>query len=276
MALPVTYLFVPGDRPERFDRAANCGADAVVLDLEDAVHPDKKADARAAILAWCKATPCAKGRILVRINAIETPWYAQDLALLRAIPGVGALLPKAEEPSALTTTLAALGSEPVLVPLIESARGLRAADRIAAVEGVQRLAFGTLDFAGDLGLSDDERGLMVPSMQIALASRCAGLAAPIAGVTTAIQDDAAITRDVEFARAFGFSAKLCIHPRQVAIVRAAFAPSTEEFDWAQQVLAAVTAGTGAAQVNGRMVDAPVLRKAQSIIERAHTTSNQKA
>jgi citrate lyase subunit beta/citryl-CoA lyase len=276
MALPVTYLFVPGDRPERFDRAAGCGAEAIVLDLEDAVHPDKKADARAAILTWCKATTCAKGRILVRINGTDTPWYAQDLALLQSMTGVGAILPKAEELSALTATLAALGAEPVLVPLIESARGLRAADSIAAIKGVQRLAFGTLDFACDLGLSDDERALMVPAMQIALASRCAGLAAPIAGVTSAIHDDEAITRDVAFARAFGFSAKLCIHPRQVEIVRAAFAPSTAELGWAHQVLAAEKACIGVAQVNGRMVDAPVLRKARSIIELARTTSNQKA
>lgn len=276
MPVPVTYLFVPGDRPERFERASDCGADAIVLDLEDAVHPDKKADARAAILTWCKATSFAKGRILVRINAAGTPWYAHDLALLRAIAGVGAMLPKAEERLALTETLAALGPQPVLVPLIESARGLRAVDSIAAIEGVQRLAFGTLDFACDLGLSDDERGLMVPAMQIALASRCAGLAAPIAGVTAAIHDDEAIVRDVASARAFGFSAKLCIHPRQVAIVRAAFAPTTAELDWAHQVLAAANAGVGAAQVNGRMVDAPVLRKAQSIVEIARTTSNRKA
>jgi citrate lyase subunit beta/citryl-CoA lyase len=276
MAVPVTYLFVPGDRPERFDRASSSGADAIVLDLEDAVHPDKKTDGREAILAWCKTTSFAKRRILVRINGAGTPWFAQDLALLQAIAGVGAMLPKAEEDSALTETLAAIGAEPVLVPLIESARGLRAVEDIVAVAGIQRLAFGTLDFAGDLGLSEDERGLIVPAMHMALASRCAGLVAPIAGVTAAIHDDDAIVRDVAFARAFGFSAKLCIHPRQVPVVRAAFAPSPAELDWAHQVLAAVKAGTGAAQVNGRMVDAPVLRKAQSIVEFANSTTNQKA
>jgi citrate lyase subunit beta/citryl-CoA lyase len=140
--------------------------------------------------------------------------------------------------------------------------------------GVQRLAFGTLDFALDLGLSEDQRGLLMPASQIALASRCAGLAAPIAGVTTAIHDNDALVNDIAFARSLGFAAKLCIHPRQVSILRAAFAPGAEELDWARRVVSAVAASIGAAQVDGRMVDAPVLRRAQSIIECADLSFNQ--
>ncbi len=273
MRLAVTYLFVPGDRPERFDRALGSGADVVILDLEDAVHPDKKAEARKAIASWCR-TPITNGRVLVRINDAATSWFADDLALLRALPGVGAMVPKAEARAVLMDVLAALGEEPVLVPLIESARGLRAVDAIAATEGVQRLAFGTLDFGLDLGLSEDQRGLLMPASQFALASSCAGLAAPIAGVTAAIHDHDALVNDIAFARALGFAAKLCIHPRQVSIVRAAFTPGTEELDWARRVVSAVAAGVGAAQVDGRMVDAPVLRRAQNIIERADLSSNQ--
>jgi citrate lyase subunit beta/citryl-CoA lyase len=276
MRLAVTYLFVPGDRPERFDRALGSGADVVILDLEDAVHPDRKAEARARIAEWCRRTPVANKRTLVRINGAATPWFADDLAMLRALHGVGAMVPKAEARGVLADVLAALGEEPVLVPLIESAQGLHAIDIIAGTVGVQRLAFGTLDFAMDLGLSEDQRGLLMPASQIALASRCAGLAAPIAGVTAAIHDDDALTSDIAFARALGFAAKLCIHPRQVSIVEAAFAPGAEELDWARRVVSAVAAGVGAAQVDGRMVDAPVLRKAQSIIERADLSSNQEA
>jgi citrate lyase subunit beta / citryl-CoA lyase len=274
MRLPVTYLFVPGDRPERFDRALGSGADVVILDLEDAVHPDRKAEARAGIAEWCRCTPVANKRTLVRINGATTPWFADDLAMLRALHGVGAMVPKAEARAVLTNVLAALGEEPVLVPLIESALGLRAIDIIAGTAGVQRLAFGTLDFALDLGLSEDQRGLLMPASQIALASRCAGLAAPIAGVTAAIHDHDALVNDIAFARALGFAAKLCIHPRQVSIVAASFAPGAEELDWARRVVSAVAAGVGAAQVDGRMVDAPVLRRAQSIIERADFSSNQ--
>jgi citrate lyase subunit beta / citryl-CoA lyase len=276
MCLPITYLFVPGDRPERFDRALSSGADAIILDLEDSVHPDRKAVARAGIAEWCRCTPAANKRTLVRINGATTPWFADDLALLRALPGVGAMVPKAETRTVLTDVLAALGEEPVLVPLIESALGLRAVDIIAGTVGVQRLAFGTLDFALDLGLSEDQRGLLMPASQIALASRCASLAAPIAGVTAAIHDQDALVNDIAFARALGFAAKLCIHPRQVSIVSAAFAPGAEELDWARRVVSAVAAGVGAAQLDGRMVDAPVLRRAQSIIERADLSSNQEA
>jgi citrate lyase subunit beta/citryl-CoA lyase len=276
MRLPVTYLFVPGDRPERFDRALGSGADAIILDLEDAVHPDSKAEARAGIAEWCRSTPAANKRTLVRINGAATPWFADDLAMLRALPGIGAMVPKAEARAVLTDVRAALGEKPVLVPLIESALGLRAIDIIAETVGVQRLAFGTLDFAQDLGLSEDPRGLLMPASQIALASRCAGLAAPIAGVTAAIHDDDALADDIAFARALGFAAKLCIHPRQVSIVQSAFAPGAEELVWARRVVSAVAAGVGAAQVDGRMVDAPVLRRAQSIIERADSSSNQEA
>jgi citrate lyase subunit beta/citryl-CoA lyase len=276
MRLPITYLFVPGDRPERFDRALGSGADVVILDLEDAVHPDKKAEARAGIAKWFRCTPVANKRTLVRINGAATPWFADDLTMLRALHGVGAMVPKAEARAVLKDVLAALGEEPVLVPLIESALGLRAIDIIAATQGVQRLAFGTLDFALDLGLSEDPRGLLMPASQIALASRCAGLAAPIAGVTAAIHDHEALANDIAFARALGFAAKLCIHPRQVSIVRAAFAPGAEELDWARRVVSAVAAGVGAAQIDGRMVDAPVLRRAQSIIESADSSSNQEA
>jgi citrate lyase subunit beta/citryl-CoA lyase len=276
MRLPVTYLFVPGDRPERFDRALGSGADVVILDLEDAVHPDRKAEARAGIAEWCHRTPVANKRTLVRINGAATPWFADDLAMLRVLHGVGAMVPKAEARAVLTDVLAALGEEPVLVPLIESALGLRAIDIIAETVGVQRLAFGTLDFALDLGLSEDQQGLLMPASQIALASRCASLAAPIAGVTAPIHDHDALANDIAFARALGFAAKLCIHPHQISIVRAAFAPGAEELDWARRVVSAVAGSVGAAQVDGRMVDAPVLRRAQSIIERANLSSSQEA
>ena len=154
--------------------------------------------------------------------------------------------------------------------LIETARGLRAVDEIAAADGVQRLAFGTLDFAADLDLSGDERGLIQPAMMIALASRCAEKAAPI-GCHPAIDDDA-LKRDLDFARAFGFTAKLCIHPRQVAAVRRHW-PHSGGTGLARRVIAAAEAGTGAVQVDGRMVDRPVLLKAHAILDRANSDNH---
>jgi citrate lyase subunit beta / citryl-CoA lyase len=266
MALPTTYLFVPGNRPDRFDKALNSGADSIILDLEDAVDPASKDAARDAVGAWLDSGPVADGRVLIRINDDTTPWYGGDRALLERFGSVGIVLPKAER----AEQIAALPKGGIVVPLIETARGLRAVDEIAAADGVQRLAFGTLDFAADLDLSGDERGLIQPAMMIALASRCAEKAAPVAGVTPAINDMDALKRDLDFARAFGFTAKLCIHPGQVAAVREALVPTLAEQDWARRVIAAASAGTGAVQVDGRMVDRPVLLKAHAILDRANS------
>ena len=266
MSLPTTYLFVPGNRPDRFDKALNSGADAIILDLEDAVDPASKNAARDAVGVWLDSGHAADGRVLVRINDDTTVWYGGDCALLERFGSVGVVLPKAER----AEQIAALPKGGVVVPLIETARGLRAVDEIAAADGVQRLAFGTLDFAADLDLSGDERGLIQPAMAISLASRCADKAAPIAGVTPVIDDIDTLKRDLQFARAFGFTAKLCIHPRQVAAVRQALAPTPAEVDWARRVIAAAQAGTGAVQLDGRMVDRPVLLKAKSILDRAST------
>ncbi|MBY6260987.1 CoA ester lyase [Azospirillum sp. 412522] len=267
--LPVTYLFVPGNRPDRFDKALGSGADAVVLDLEDAVEPAAKAMARAAIREWLAAGPRGETPVLVRINDETTAWFADDLVLLGQRGLSGVMLPKAESAGQIARVAAALAPVGIVVPLIETARGLRAVDGIAAADGVQRLAFGTLDFAVDLDLSGDERGLTGPALAIAVASRCADRAPPIAGVTTEIGDDEAIARDMAWARAVGFTAKLCIHPRQVEAVRRAVAPGEAEVAWARRVIAAAGTAAGAAvQVDGRMVDRPVLLKAQSILDRA--------
>ncbi|MFS2012757.1 CoA ester lyase [Azospirillum sp. CT11-132] len=268
MALPVTYLFVPGNRPDRFDKAVGSGADAVVLDLEDAVEPGAKAIARTAVRDWLDSGPRRETPVLVRINDETTPWFVDDFALLHQRGISGVMLPKAESAGQVTRVGAALASTGgSVVPLIETARGLRAVDEIAATDGVQRLAFGTLDFTMDLNLSGDERGLTGPALAIAVASRCADRAPPIAGVTAEIGDDNAIARDVAWARAVGFTAKLCIHPRQVSAVRWALTPDEAEIAWARRVAAAAEGTAGAVQVDGRMVDRPVLLKAQSILDR---------
>jgi citrate lyase subunit beta / citryl-CoA lyase len=268
MALPITYLFVPGNRPDRFDKALSSGADAIILDLEDAVAAAEKDAARAAIGAWFGTDRTESARVLIRINNDATPWFEDDLGLLRHVGATGVMLPKAERGEQIARVAGALRPGGIVVPLIETARGLRAVDGIAAADPVQRLAFGPLDFAVDLDLSGDEQGLLYPAMMIALASRCAEKAPPIAGVTPAIGDDDALSRDLAFARAVGFTAKLCIHPRQVAAVRRALAPSESEVEWARRVLAAAEDSAGVVQVDGRMVDRPVLLKARSILDRA--------
>lgn len=264
-----TYLFVPGNRPERFAKAFAAGADAVVIDLEDAVAPEQKEAARAAIAAWC-ARPDANNdrpvvQLVVRINDDASPWFDADLALLRSIGPCAVMLPKAESAEQIRRVGVALGDHAPIIALVESAMGVLNVETIAQAAGVARLAFGTIDYALDLGLTDDPRGLLYPSSRIALASKAAGLPAPVAGVTAAVDDAAALEADLALARACGFGAKLCIHPRQVEAVHALLAPTPEQRDWAARVLAASQASAGAVQVDGKMVDRPVLLRAQAIL-----------
>jgi len=268
MKLAITYLFVPGNRPERFDKALDAGADAVILDLEDAVSPADKEAAREFTSRWLESRPHVLDRVLVRINDDSTVWFAGDVELLRRAGVRLVMLPKVESARQIQELRAALAPPPLVIPLIETARGVNNVDEIAGATGVQRLAFGTLDYAVDLQLYGDDRGLTYPATKMAIASRCAGIATPVAGVTSAIDDDDALRDDVAFIRAHGFGAKLCIHPRQVAVVRDATLPTNSEVDWAKRVLAAADAAGGSVvQVDGRMVDRPVLLKAQTILDR---------
>ncbi|MFO1396719.1 MAG: CoA ester lyase [Burkholderiales bacterium] len=268
MREPVTYLFVPGNRPDRFAKAAASGADALVLDLEDAVTPDAKEAAREHVAAWIATHPEVAERAVVRINDRSTPWYDADIAMLKPAGVRAVMLPKAEGPDAVADVVAAAPSGSRILPLVESALGVARVDAIASARGVARLVFGTLDYALDLDLSGDHEGLAYAAARIAIASRCAGLAGPVAGVTSAIDDETRQRDDVRFARAHGFTAKLCIHPRQVALAKALLQPGADEIAWARKVVAAAAAGGNAIQVDGRMVDRPVVQRAQSLLARA--------
>ncbi len=271
MNLPRSYLFVPGDRPERFAKALSSGADAVVLDLEDAVAPAAKVAAREAIASFLEVQP-ERQRLVLRVNAEDTAWFAADCQLLAWFPGMAVMLPKAQTVLVLQALQGLQPGLPVL-PLVETAAGLLAAAQLAAAPGVQRLVFGTLDYALDLGLEGEWAttvGLDVPASHLALVSRAAGIASPVAGVTPAINDEALLRAEWARARAHGFGAKLCIHPQQVALVHAALAPSAEELLWAQRVLQAADSASGAVQLDGRMVDKPVIARARRMVSRAAT------
>ena len=258
-----TYLFVPGTRPERFGKALASGADVVILDLEDAVAASDKASARQAIANWfADAAPAERARIVVRINDAGSPWFADDLLALREAGATGVLLPKAESAQQIAATKAVLPDANVLA-LVESARGVAEVASVAA-GGASRLVFGTLDFALDLDIdiTEDASGLAYAASRIALASRVAGLPSPVAGVTPQLDDPQRLRSDLALARSQGFGAKLCIHPSQVAPIHAALRPSEQALAWARRVLAADAASPGAARLDGRMVDRPVVLQAQ--------------
>lgn len=266
-AIPRTYLFVPGHRAERFNRALASGADAVVLDLEDAVATEDKSKARDAIAAWAAdAAAVERQRIVVRINDAASTEFSDDLAMLATAELTRVMLPKAESPQQVEKVQAALRSAEVLA-LIETARGVAQVQSVAFATGVSRLVFGTLDLAFDLDLdiSEDPVGLSYAASRIAIASRLADLPAPVAGVTPQLDDESRLRADWTLARRHGFGAKLCIHPKQVLPIHQMLQPSTEALDWAHRVLAADAASPGAARLDGRMVDRPVVLQAQRIL-----------
>ena len=266
-----SLLFVPGTRPERFLKAAQSGADAVVLDLEDAVPLAQKDAARDAIGQQWAQLLALQVPLVVRINAADSAAWPADLAALARLPQLAAVMvPKAESAETLRQAHHALAGV-ALLPLIESAAGYDALAPIAAAPGVLRLVLGHIDFMADTGLqcSDDERELAPLRFAIAMATRRQRLAPAIDGVTVAIDDAQRLREDTQRALRFGFGAKLCIHPRQVAGVHEALAPSAAELDWARRVVAADAAAAGAAvQLDGRMVDAPVVLQARRVLARA--------
>jgi len=273
LALARTFLFVPGDRPERLARALASGAGGVIVDLEDAVAPERKDAARTQIAEGFAALPSdAHGRMLVRVNAFGTPWHADDRALVARLAAqrllAGVVLPKAERAADLAALAQAVGPATALLPLIESVAGLDAVDALAASPQVLCLVFGHLDFQADAGMAcgPDEAELVPVRLALVLASRRAGLAPPVDGVTADWRDTARLTAEASRARRGGFGAKLCIHPDQVTGVAAAFSPSADELAWASRVCDAVrAAGGGVVNVDGRMVDGPVVKLAERLL-----------
>jgi len=262
-----TFLFVPGDRPERFAKAASSGADAVIIDLEDAVAPEAKDRARAAVTSFLAASRGSPA--VVRVNGADTPWFADDLLALADAGPAGIVLPKAEDIEVLQEIAARL-PDTVLLPLIETAKGFANLAQLASVTPcVCRFIFGTIDFQLDLGIEGEGEELLAFRSELVLRSRVAGTAPPVDGVSLSIDDPETLLFESRRARRLGFGGKLCIHPRQVSVVAAAFRPTDEEIARAERIVAAADSSTsGVVVVDGRMVDRPVVAVARKTLLRA--------
>lgn len=271
LAAARTFLFVPGNRPERFEKALAAGADAVIVDLEDAVPPDAKAGARESIAAAWSTLVGHAVPVMLRVNALDSPAGREDLEwLARLSPPAGVMIPKADSAERIAEVARRLPGVGI-VPLIESAAGYANLSSVAAAPGVLRIAVGHLDFLVDTGiqLSEGEPELHSLRFAVSIATRMAKLAPAIEGVTTAIQDDELLRADTRRAMRYGFGAKLCIHPRQVAVVHGTMAPTEAELAWAKRVVEADAASNGAAvQLDGKMIDAPVVTQARRTLARA--------
>jgi len=259
--MPRSYLFVPADRPERYAKALGSGTDAVIVDLEDAVAPAAKDRARTILADWLRHST---GQVIVRINAAGTQWFDADLGLLRSAQVAAVMLPKAERRDDIARI-----PHDCLLPLVETAAGVDALRELARAPRVQRLVFGSVDLQADLGILGEDQELLLFRSQLVLQSRLANIAAPVDGVCTAIDDNAVLEAETQRARRLGFGAKLCIHPRQVDAVNRGFTPSGQELAWARRVIDAMAAADGGAvAVDGKMVDKPVLLRAQALMQQA--------
>jgi len=265
LGFSTNFLFVPGTRPDRFIKALDSGASGVVLDLEDAVPEEDKVSARDAIrTAWPSFSPEQKKRLVIRTNSPGTQFYSADLILAQELQVACLLIPKSESRDQINGAALILPNT-AIIPMIETAIGLDQLKEIANSNQVIRLALGNLDLQVDLGMICDrqETELQTARYQIVLASRLAQIAPPIDGVTPSTDDIERITDDAERAKRMGFGGKLCIHPKQVSIVKQAFTPTEEEISWAKRVIEADLASKGGAiKLDGRMIDRPVVLLAQ--------------
>jgi citrate lyase subunit beta / citryl-CoA lyase len=255
-----SYLFVPGNRPDRFDKARRSGAHRVILDLEDAVAPEEKDSARAHVARWD-----GRSDAIVRINGFDSPWFEPDVQMIREQGVATVMLPKAES-KAIEILARELGQRSFVVALIETAAGYFNVQNITTNSVTAQLAFGHLDFGMDAGVIETDRELDPVRLGLVLESRRAGLPAPIEGVTPDWLDVDAFAQAVRRARSMGFGGKLCIHPSQVKLVNEGFLPSAEELAWARRVIDAIEAsGSGAIAVDGKMVDGPIAARARAIV-----------
>jgi crotonobetainyl-CoA:carnitine CoA-transferase CaiB-like acyl-CoA transferase/citrate lyase beta subunit len=262
-----SWLFVPGDRPDRFAKAARSGADEVICDLEDSVPEAGKDQARRHVAQWL----AQGGSAWVRVNACSTPHYERDIAALAGLAGLrGIVVPKAEAPAALAALGRRLPPGAGIVALVETAAGLLRAPAIARCPAVTRLAFGSIDFAADIDAAHDDEALLTARAALVIASRAAGKPAPVDGVTAVLDRPEAVAQDAARARRLGFGGKLCIHPAQVPAVTRAFCPSEAETAWAREITdaAAKLNGAGAGRSDGQMIDKPVIDRARRILDRA--------
>ncbi|WP_084581382.1 HpcH/HpaI aldolase/citrate lyase family protein [Sphingomonas azotifigens] len=275
-----SLLFVPGDRPERFDKAAQSGADALILDLEDSVVADRKPLARDAIAEWLAATPDTPS--FVRVNPLETPALAEDLAALAPLRPTGLVLPKASGAATIRALVAAVAQAgavcpPILPIATETPAALFQLGSYGEVAAhLAGLTWGAEDLPAAIGAAGARQAdgdytapfAMVRSLAL-FGAHAAGVAA-IETVYPDIADREGLERYVARGRRDGFTGMMAIHPAQIEAINAGFTPSDEEIAAAQAIVAAFAANpeAGALKLDGRMIDRPHLEQARRLLARA--------
>ena len=269
-----SLLFLPATAEHLLAKAAERGADALVIDLEDAIPPDRKAEARPMARAAVAQLAQRGATVLLRVNSDPALW-AQDLQGMPLSQLAAVMLPKVETLSQLENFAQALRARavdrghppPPIAALLETPLGVLAAEQIAQHPALCALGFGAEDYAGALGVPPEPAALAWPAQKVLTCAHAYGLACwGLAGSIAAVEDVAGFEHTVRAGRAMGFTGSVCIHPRQVPIVNQGFSPSAEELAWAERVVAAdeaaSRAGLGAVLLDGRMIDRPIVQRAR--------------
>ncbi|QFQ96565.1 CoA ester lyase [Streptomyces phaeolivaceus] len=272
---PLTWLYAPGDRPEVVAKALSSGADVVIVDLEDAVAPDRKAYARAATAELLSAPPPVP--VHVRVNALDTPEAEQDLRTLSPLPGLTALrLPKVTSPAEVAKvaerTAPAEGGAIPLYALLESALGVeRAYDIAGAHPALRGIALGEADLRADLALAaGQDRALDWSRSRVVVAARAAGLPSPAQSIYPDTKDLDGLASSCAHGRGLGFFGRAALHPRQLPVIERAYTPTHEEVESAEQTLEAAATDPGAqALPDGRFIDAAVVAAAHRTLTLAN-------
>jgi citrate lyase subunit beta/citryl-CoA lyase len=256
-----SYLFAPGHNAKLLGKVFDAGADAVMLDLEDAVPPDAKAAARALV-----AQALAEREGWVRINAVRTPTCEADLAAVAGVTA-GIRIPKVQSAEDVQWVAERAPGTP-LICAIESARGVLAAAEIATVEGVRHLSMGGVDLRRDLNAGDGNLQTLYVRSHLVVVSRAAGLAPPVDSVYPHLADETGLREQADFARSLGFFGKSAIHPRQLPTLHDVFTPSEEDLAWAQEVIDGFERSGGEALQlpSGEFVDVPVAERARRLLQ----------
>jgi citrate lyase subunit beta / citryl-CoA lyase len=265
-----SYLFAPGHNEKLLGKVFDAGADAVMLDLEDAVPPDAKDAARGLVAEVLVDHPA-----WVRVNAAGTEWCEADLRAV-ADRAFGIRIPKTESADDVAWVAARAPGKP-LICAIESAVGVLSAREIASVPGVRHLAMGGVDLQRDLNAGSGNLHTLYARSHLVLASRAAGIAPPIDSVYARLDDDDGLRDQARFARSLGFFGKSAIHPRQLDVLHEVFSPTAEEISWAREVLTAFDVAGGAALrlPSGDFVDLPVADRARRLLELADATHRRR-
>ena len=259
--MPITPLFVPGNHSDKLEQAIQSGADTVIIDLEDSVSESQKQVARENLLGFDKQT-C---NLFVRVNDLDSPFVKDDLACLEKCGEVGIMLSKSEDPRAITQWLELHSSKREILCLIETVKGFAQTSALMQHKNVIGCAFGHFDFSTDLGCEADISVLAPYRADLVLQSKLHGKAAPLDCVTADISQIDQLKLDCEDAKKRGFGGKLLIHPNQIKPAQSIFLPSKEEYDKAKNLVAAI-ASQAVIKHEGRMIDKPILKKAEKLIE----------